>query len=377
VIKKLLSITLTLAFCLGLAISALAFKTVTHELLNTATLQAETDSLPQIYTYTDGKATSKLKMYPDAYGAGVIGFNIQTDSEEAVTITLTIVGADNVVFVIDRYEQYEIQMRGMVLSDDSRQLNISVVYSDYLFIHLDLAQYKAESLVMDFAFNVVFSYEGVELNRYENLINTVPNAEQAEEFDAAKKLHTLGLLRGMGNSADGMPYFALDRWPSRAEAITMFVRLLGKEKEALDGMWMTPLTDVPLLAEPYVGYAYAHGLTNGTSPTTFSGNEPATVSQYITFVLRSLGYSSESDFAWDRAWELSDELGITYPGEFSLTHDGTTYGSYYFTRGHIAIVSLAALGAADKETGKKLYELLIQNGAITREAAINAGLCEK
>jgi len=39
-IKKLLSITLALAFCLGLAIPALAFKTVTHELLNTATLQA-------------------------------------------------------------------------------------------------------------------------------------------------------------------------------------------------------------------------------------------------------------------------------------------------------------------------------------------------
>jgi len=62
VIKKLLSITLALAFCLGLAISALAFKTVTHELLNTATLQAETDSLPQIYTYTDGKATSELNV---------------------------------------------------------------------------------------------------------------------------------------------------------------------------------------------------------------------------------------------------------------------------------------------------------------------------
>ena len=55
-------------------------------------------------------------MYPDTYSAGVIGFNIQTDSEEAVTITLTIVGSDNVVFVIDRYEQYEISMHGMVLS---------------------------------------------------------------------------------------------------------------------------------------------------------------------------------------------------------------------------------------------------------------------
>ena len=58
-IKKLLSITLALAFCLGLAIPALA---VTHELLGTATLQAETGSLPQIYTYTDGKATSELNV---------------------------------------------------------------------------------------------------------------------------------------------------------------------------------------------------------------------------------------------------------------------------------------------------------------------------
>ena len=142
-------------------------------------------------------------------------------------------------------------------------------------------------------------------------------AADAEETAAADVLYTLGLFKGTGTDAEGKPIYDLDRAPNRAEAVTMLVRLLGKESEAQAGTWEIPFTDVADWARPYVGYAYANGLTNGTGRTTFSGKDPVTATQYLTFVLRALGYSSAEggDFRWDAAWELTDRLDIT-KGEY-------------------------------------------------------------
>ena len=77
-----------------------------------------------------------------------------------------------------------------------------------------------------------------------------------------------GSLQGTAENADGTPVFELERTPTRFEAITMLVRLLGAEDEALSGSWSTPFTDLTEWARAYVGYAYAKGLTDGTSETT-------------------------------------------------------------------------------------------------------------
>jgi hypothetical protein len=186
-----------------------------------------------------------------------------------------------------------------------------------------------------------------------------------EMVDAANKLRTLGLVQGTGTNTDGSPNFALGNRMPREQAITMFIRLLGKETEALAGSWRTPFTDVVEWARPYVGYAYAHELTQGTGPTTF-GRENATVSMYITFILRALGYVSGVNFEWDKAWERSDQLGITN-GEYNAS-------TAVFTRGHAMLISFSALTAYDQASGLMLYERLIEEGAITREAANSVGL---
>ena len=128
----------------------------------------------------------------------------------------------------------------------------------------------------------------------------------------------------------------------------MLVRLLGKEKEATSKTWKTIFTDVDAWASNYVGYAYAKGLTAGTSPTTFSGNTPVTASQYLSFVLRALGYSSGTDFQWDRAWELSDYIGLT-DGRYNASTSN-------FTRGDVAIISNKALSTKMKDGEKTLRE---------------------
>lgn len=177
---------------------------------------------------------------------------------------------------------------------------------------------------------------------------------------AADRLYELGLFQGTGTDAAGNPVYDLDRAPTRAEAVTMLVRLLGKEAEAQFGTWTTPFTDVADWAKPYVGCAYAGGLTDGTGAKTFGGSEKVTAAQYITLVLRALGYRSGEDFAWDRAWELSDKLGIT-DGRYGAATNGS------FTRGDVALVSYAALSASLRDGTGTLRDTAAPACARTKE----------
>ena len=166
------------------------------------------------------------------------------------------------------------------------------------------------------------------------------NAGEAEQ--AAWTLFHYGLFQGVSQDSRGFPDFALEETPTRAQGVTMLVRLLGKESAALSGSWTTPFTDVPGWAAPYVGYAYEHSLTYGVSDTLFSPNAPIRATEYLTLVLRSMGYVSGEDFQWDRAWILANRLAIT----------GGNYNAKDapFDRGDVAWVSLRALDA-EKKTG--------------------------
>ena len=61
---------------------------------------------------------------------------------------------------------------------------------------------------------------------------------------SAQLLYDLGLFRGTGIKADGTPEFELNRAATRAEAVTMLVRMLGEEDLALAAMAPTPFLDV-------------------------------------------------------------------------------------------------------------------------------------
>ena len=184
--------------------------------------------------------------------------------------------------------------------------------------------------------------------------------------DAACTLNTLGLFNGVGLNSDDSPDFDLERAPTRAEAVAMLVRLIGKEAEALEGTWTTPFNDVPDWAEPYVGYAYSYQLTFGIDETAFGSNRVVSATEFLTFVLRALGYSSGVDFDWNRAWLLSDELRVT-DGRFNSA-------TRTFLRGDVAAVSLDALSATLKGSDMTLCTLLIRAGVFTEAAARAAGL---
>lgn len=184
----------------------------------------------------------------------------------------------------------------------------------------------------------------------------------------AETLYDLGLFQGVGTSQDGKPNFDLARAPTRYEAVTMLVRLLGKNSEALNGNWTHPFTDVEAWANPYVGYAYAHGLASGSSPTTFSGNIIVTPAQYFTFTLRALGYSSGTDFSWDDPWRLSSQIGLN-GGAYSAA-------TAQFSRGDVAAVSYSALKCKLNQSENTLIGVLYDGGAVTADAVSAADLSD-
>lgn len=190
-----------------------------------------------------------------------------------------------------------------------------------------------------------------------SLVSVPAYAASDEATTSAQALYQLGLFNGTGKDAQGNPIFDLDRTPTRYEAVTLLVRLLGRTNEAESKEWNTPFTDLNAgWAKPYVGYAYANKLTSGTSGTTYDGGKNATVSQYITFVLRALGYESGTDFEWNKAWELSDELGIT-SGQYNAS---TTN----FTRGDVVIISFNALSVKMKGKDITLFADLTARGVV-------------
>ncbi|MBP1737507.1 MAG: hypothetical protein H6Q60_1388 [Oscillospiraceae bacterium] len=168
--------------------------------------------------------------------------------------------------------------------------------------------------------------------------------------EAAQSLYALGLFKGVGVS-NGAPDFALEDSCTRQEAVVMLLRLMGKETQALAENRTCPFSDVDSWARPYVGYAYEAGLAKGISETAFGGRDAATTAQYITFVLRALGYSDETgDFVWSAPWTLSDRLGIT-AGQYSNQ-------AQMILRGEVAQISYMALDIPRKSSGETLRDYL-------------------
>ena len=187
-------------------------------------------------------------------------------------------------------------------------------------------------------------------------------ATPEEAQDSAQLLYNLGLFQGSGTNEDGSPRFALERAPTRAEAVTILVRLLGAEEAAQAQTWTTPFTDVPDWAQSYVGYAYAKGYTTGVEPTRFGSSTPVSTAQFLTLLLRAMGYEDGKDFTWSTPWTLTDQLGIT-DGDY-------TAQTATFLRADAAVVSANALYAPKKGEDKTLLQDLLDSGAISGSTVV-------
>jgi len=191
---------------------------------------------------------------------------------------------------------------------------------------------------------------------------------ELDYVELADALYAMGLLRGTdtpyGNGYD------LERTPTRIEGLVMFVRLLGEETKALQYRGgKTEFADVPDWAESYVAYAYDKGYTKGIEHDAhdrvwFGTEETLTSVEYVTFLLRALGYKEGSDFqSWSTAVSDAVALKVLTSGEqvwleeHSFLRAQTVYLSYYGLFGPVK---------GEKQT---LLETLVKREAVEDEVA--------
>lgn len=191
--------------------------------------------------------------------------------------------------------------------------------------------------------------------------NTAATTVTVNASMAANILYDLGLFEGMGTLPSGRPDFALDQTANRTQAAVMLVRVLGAEQEAKSNRYKNPYTDVPTWADGYVGYAVAKNITNGMG-SNFGAASTITANQFVTQMLRALGYSSVD---YRNPAPTARAVGLTYPS-------GTT-----FTRGDMVQVCYSALSCKVSGTGKTLSQQLVSNGVISSTQAFYAGLFNK
>ena len=183
-----------------------------------------------------------------------------------------------------------------------------------------------------------------------------------ESTARADQLASLGLFQG---TSEG---YQLDRTPTRMQGLVMLIRLLGLEKEALAYTAPGPFTDLTWGRE-YAAYAYAQGLTQGTTPTTFSPNVFLNAKSYVTFLLRALGYDdSAGDFTWDSVLSFAEERGLLSAGTAGQL------ASVTLNRGDMVDLSYAALTCALKDGGQTLAEKLSAAGVFTEAQGRAAGV---
>lgn len=185
----------------------------------------------------------------------------------------------------------------------------------------------------------------------------------------ADALNTMGLFQG-----SDVPYasgYELESTPTRIEGLVMFLRLMGEEKAALayPGSGIT-FADVPDWAEPYVAYAYDKGYTKGQEidkqwRVVFGTQDPLAPRDYMTFLLRALGYAEETDFQWLSAVADAQTLGVLTAGDVALLTDQP------FHRAQVAYLSYFAL-SAKTAGGETLLDRLTAAGAAEKDVAANA-----
>ena len=174
---------------------------------------------------------------------------------------------------------------------------------------------------------------------------------------AAENLHALGLLAGVGNTADGSVNFDVNGSLTRAQSVVQIVRFLGAEKTAKTQTNANPFTDLAAWAVPYVSYAYANSITSGRSATTFDPDTAMNDAGFLTLLLRVLGYADKNDgsgdFVWNNPYTLAKQVGLI----------DSTAPDTSFTRGDAFVICYRALTATVK-SGDKLCDRLVKSGAV-------------
>ncbi len=121
--------------------------------------------------------------------------------------------------------------------------------------------------------------------------------------DYGLELKQLGVIKGDENGN-----LNAENNLTREEAIVTLTRMMGLESLAVECVDDQPFSDVPKdnWSRPYLGFAKKKGWTNGIGAGKFGLGNNVTLQEYLTFMLRALGYSGAD--LYDKAFAMSKDM---------------------------------------------------------------------
>ncbi len=118
--------------------------------------------------------------------------------------------------------------------------------------------------------------------------------------ECADTLYDFGLFKGTDKG------YELEKSLTREESATILVRLLGEEEKIKEKEFREVFADVDKerWSYQYVMYCYNHNITKGTSASAFSPEVQIDAEQFVTLLMRLLGYTDVNpDTALDKSVE--------------------------------------------------------------------------
>ncbi len=197
----------------------------------------------------------------------------------------------------------------------------------------------------------------------------------ADAVNYGGELKAFGVIKG---DQDGN--LNADKNLTREEAIVTLIRMMGQEEKAVQFKGEQPFSDVPAdnWSKPYLGYAKKQGWTNGIGEGKFGLGLNVTTQEYVTFMLRALGYAGSD--VYNNAMTMGNNMnlldGVSNDEAKASILRGDVFAVMYNTLYSKPAQSDKALvyklGLAKEETpateGKKtVYPLTIKNFNYAKE----------
>lgn len=336
-----------------------SFKKQAISLYNTAAAAAETEYVKKVQTAGD-EAIASIS------GAELAGNVAASLVEKYAPGGVTLPPVNNYRYIVISADQSITARPGTVMYSPSSAFSAL----DGGFIALDTARSYATNILCPAGSRVMVSELGdaVIVPQGETLALYIMGEFTVGERETyapsytniADALKQMGLFRG----ADGG--YQLDRITLRTESLTMLVRLLGQEKEATAQTVTSPFPDTPAWFAAYARFSYANGLTLGVGEGLFGANMYTETSQYVTFILRALGYTdtgANPDFYYRDSISAAVRFGVLTQAE------ADRLSSVRFYRDQMVYISYVSLFANFKDSKTTLLQALIEAGAVDRQIA--------
>ncbi|MFC4778001.1 S-layer homology domain-containing protein [Paenibacillus sp. GCM10023252] len=195
------------------------------------------------------------------------------------------------------------------------------------------------------------------------LPTAISHANDSPYQKERETLEALGLFQGTSKGPE------LSKTMTRAQAAVVLLRMSGDLTSMASEVGAASLfTDLSSThwAYPYVMHATNKGYIKGTSTTQFSPEQSVTGKQFITMMLRSLGYV---DAQPQSAAKLAVQAGM-----LSTDAAARLTSADPFVRGSMVEVMYAMLTTKLKGEEQTVLNRLVAKGQVTKEAALATGL---